>query len=104
MSKAETCSKCAAPRVKGQPFCATHYAEYQRDYRDRAERKRDLDNFNQGFAQGVQRAIGHLRGKVGGTVVTGFTAAVILERSYLMPLVPGVAERQKLIDSMRPLR
>jgi hypothetical protein len=103
MAKAKTCSKCTDPRVDGQPFCAPHYAEYMREYRDRADKKRDNDNYYNGFRDGVAKAVATLRGKIGGSPMTGFQAAVILERSYLMPQAPGVADRQKLIASMRPI-
>jgi hypothetical protein len=83
--------------------CREHFAEYMREYRQRETTKRDRDNYMEGFTAGVAKAIVVLRGKVGGSPVTGFQAAVILERSYIMPEAPGVAERQKLIASMRPL-
>ena len=102
MAKLKTCSKCTEPRAEGQSFCAAHYAEYMREYRQVADKKRDRDNYHQGFQEGVAKVIATLRGKIGGTVVTGFTAAVIVERSYLMPQAPGVAERQALIETMRP--
>ena len=100
MAKAETCSKCTEPRVKGQPFCSSHYAEYMREYRAVSESKRDRDNYQRGFQEGVAKVIATLRGKIGCTPVTGFQAAVIMERSYLMPTVN--VERQALVDSMRP--
>lgn len=103
MAKPKTCSKCTEPRADGQSFCASHYAEYMREYRQVSEKKRDREHYQDGFRDGVAKVIALLRGKVGGTPVTGFQAAVILEQAYIMPTAPGISERKALIDSMRPL-
>ncbi len=104
MAKAKACSKCTDPRVDGQPFCAAHYAEYQRNYRDISERKRDQSNHIRGFEEGVRKAIDFMRRRVAGSPVTGLQAAVMLERAYLTPEAPGIAERAKLIAQMMPWR
>lgn len=103
-SQLKTCSKCSLSCVDGQPFCKEHYAEYQREYRQRENKKRDTDNHQRGFEEGVKRCVRVLREKIAGKAVDGFSAAYILEKACLVSEAPGVAERQKLIDSMRPWR
>lgn len=83
-------------------ICKEHFAEYMREYRTRADRKRDQANHFRGFEEGVKRCVQVLRTKVAGKPVDGFTAAWILEKACLTSEAPGIAERQKLIDSMRP--
>jgi hypothetical protein len=103
MAKVRKCSKCDDPAVDGRRECAEHYAEYMREYRARDAKQRDSEQIEKGFRDGVARAVAFLRGRVGGSPVTGFAAAVMIERACLLPESPGVADRQKLIASMRPV-
>lgn len=104
MAKQKKCSKCDEPALPDRDICKEHYAEYMREYRARENKKRDVESHARGFEEGVQRCIRVLREKIAGKAVDGFIAAHILTKACLTSEVPGVAERQKLIDSMRPWR
>ncbi len=102
MAKAKKCSKCDEPAMPDRDICKEHFAEYMRDYRKREDKKRDQENHIRGFEEGIRRCVAVLRSKVGSRSMDGFTAAYMLEKAGLSSEVPGVAERQKLIESMRP--
>lgn len=104
MAKAKKCSKCEKPAMPNRPECEEHYAEYMREYRRLEATKRDQSNHIRGFEEGVRKVADLMRKKVAGSAVTGLQAAVIIERAYLTPEAPGVAERAKLIASMMPYR
>lgn len=98
------CSKCSEPALEDRDICREHYAEYMREYRARDGKKRDADIHLRGFEEGLRKALDFLRKRVGSQAVTGLQAAVMVERAYLTPETPGVAERAKLIAQMMPWR
>lgn len=104
MAKTKTCSKCAEPRVDGQSLCAEHYAEYMREYRSLAEKKRGREQEHRGFEEGVRAAIEFLRTSIGDQTTTGLRAAILLDRSCLAQDQYAIVERRRLINSISPFR
>lgn len=96
------CSKCYQPAMEDRNECKEHFAEYMREYRQRSDRKRDQANHFRGFEEGVTAALVFLRTKIASQPVTGFQAAAMIERGYLTPETPGVAERARLIAMVSP--
>lgn len=96
------CSKCSEPAMDDRDICREHHAEQMRDYRAAENKKRDADSHQRGFEEGIKKCVEVLRTKLAGKAVDGYSAAYFLEKACLTSEAPGVAERQKLIDSMRP--
>ncbi len=102
MPKVRKCQKCDKPPMEDRLLCKEHFAEYMQEYRQRDTKKRDSDNHQRGFEEGIRRVIRMMREKIAGKSIDGYTAAWMIEKACLTSEAPGVAERQKLIDSMRP--
>lgn len=106
MAKAATakkiCSNCDEPAMEDRKICRACHAEQMREYRQSENKNRDADAHQRGFEEGIKKAAKVLRTKLAGKAVDGYSAAYFLEKACLTSEAPGVAERQKLIDSMRP--
>lgn len=76
-------------------------AEYMRNYRRMAvpqiQRKAERD----GMREGIDACVKFLREKVRGRALTGFQAAVIIERAMIDAELPEVAARRRFIDSLQ---
>jgi predicted nucleic acid-binding Zn ribbon protein len=95
------CSKCDNPAIKGQSLCSDHFAEYMRDYRSRADRKRDQANGFRGFEQGVEAAISYLDKRIGDRAVTGREAARLVKRDVTNIETGDQQARRKLLEMLR---
>lgn len=104
MAKARKCQRCEKAPMEDRLLCKDHFAEYMQEYRQRDGKKRDQENHIRGFEEGLRKAVEFMRQRIASSPVTGLQAAVMLERAYLTPETPGVAERAKLIAQMMPWR
>lgn len=55
----------------------------------------------EGIREGVQLCIVHMREVVAGRAVTGFQAALILERAMIGAETPEAIARRKAVDALR---
>ena len=99
MSK--TCSKCPALADKKTGMCKEHWAEYMREYRERSDGKRERAYSARGFEEGVRACVECLRTRHRDAPLTGFQAALVIERAMLDAPSFEVTNRRAAIAALR---
>ncbi len=95
------CSKCSNQTMSGRTLCSEHWAEYMRDYRSKADGKRERAAYQKGAQHGFEACIKYLREHVAGRSLSGYETAKVLEKNMLGPGAPELIAQRKLIASMR---
>jgi hypothetical protein len=95
-----TCSKCSDEAVGKHGMCPNHWAEYQRDYRQRADKKRERAARDRGFLDGVAACCQRLRQSVGTRAITGNYAAQWLEVGLTAGESAEIAQRRAMLQRL----
>lgn len=80
---------------------AANSAEYQRQYRKTVKPMNERKAKSEGVEEGLQKCIRYLREHIGNRALTGYQAAMMVERAMLETESFNVQARERLIDSMR---
>ncbi len=76
-------------------------AEYMRQYRATTKPLGERKAANDGVKSGIDRCIRYLRESVGGKAITGYVAALMIERSMIENEPAESEARRKFVDGMR---
>ncbi len=76
-------------------------AEYMRNYRATVKPLSERKAENNGVRSGVDRCIRYLRESVGGKAITGYVAAMMIERAMIENEPAESEARRRFVEGMR---